>query len=336
MCAGQVEGAMDLAERLAEAAARIGPVLEELLPRERQDFVAAPIWYHLDTGGKRIRPAICVLTCQELGGDPSRALYFAAAVEILHNALLIHDDVEDGDTLRRDKPTVWVKYGTANAVNVGDYMLGAAWRAVLKSPVDDRTRVRLVSRFTEAFEATCGGQAFDLNYRAKEDLTTQEYLEVATLKTGRYLALGMVGGGIIAGLDDEAVERIEALGECMGVAFQIRDDLIDLTVGKGRGGVIGNDIREGKPSILYAHAIGAASPADREELIRIMARPREETTDEDVERVKQLYCELGSLEFAQAQADRLVERAFETIERIPVRDKDFFRQLTRYMVSRTK
>jgi geranylgeranyl pyrophosphate synthase len=325
----------DMAERLAEAGALIEPVLAEILPRDRDDFVTECIWYHLDTGGKRIRPAICVLTCEQLGGDPKEAIYFAAAVELLHNALLIHDDVEDGDTMRRDQPTVWAKYGMANAINVGDYMLGAANMAILKSPVDKERIVRLVRSFAETLEATCGGQGFDLNYRAREDLTTEDYLRMVTLKTGRYLALGMMGGAVIAGLSDDVVERIQALGECMGAAFQIRDDLLDLTVGKGRGGVTGNDIREGKSSVLYTHAIAVAGPEQRKELLAVMTRPREDTTDADVERVGRLYEELGSIEFARRQADDLVARAFEAIEQIPVRDKEFFRQLTRYMVSRT-
>lgn len=325
-----------VAERLAEAGARIDPVLEELLPRRADDFLSEAVWYHLEGGGKRIRPAICLLTCEQLGGNPSDALYFAAAVEILHNMFLIHDDVEDGDTIRRDRQTVWVKYGVANAINIGDYMLSVACKSVLNSPVSDGTKVRLARVFSETFETTCRGQAFDLNSRARVDLTVRDYLDMVTLKTGRYLALGMVGGGIVAGRDDETLAHLEALCESMGAAFQIRDDVIDLTVGKGRGGVTGNDIREGKASILYAHAVSEADLDQRDEIVDIMRRPREGTTDADVERVKELYEELGSVAFAQAEADRLVERAFETIERIPVENKDFFRQIARYMVSRTK
>jgi len=329
------EGTDTIAARLAQAGAMIGPVLEDLLPRDERDFISECIWYHMDTGGKRIRPAICILTCEQLGGDPSHALHFAAAVELLHNALLIHDDVEDGDTVRRDKPTVWVKYGQANAINVGDYMLGAAHAAIVRSPVDNATQVRLVQCFSETLEDTCAGQGYDVNHRAKEDLTVEDYVKTVTLKTGKYLALGMVGGGIIAGLGDEAVQRIQALGECMGVAFQIRDDLLDLTAGKGRGGVIGNDIREGKASILYAHALSTADPEQRQELLRVMRAPRDETTDEDVECVRRMYEELGSTEFAAQKADGLVATAFDAIERIPVQDKEFFRQITRYMVSRS-
>ena len=325
-----------LERELARAGALIGPILEELLPSGRQDFLSDAVWYHLGTGGKRVRPAICLLTCERLGGEPSRALYFAAAVEILHNMLLIHDDLEDGDTIRRDQGAVWVRYGACNAVNVGDYMLSVAYGAVLKSPVPDAARARLAQAFAEALETTCRGQALDLNWRGRADLTVRDYLEMVTLKTGRYMALGMVGGGIIAGLSDDALAPLEQLGACLGAAFQIRDDLIDLTAGKGRGGVTGNDIREGKCSILYAHAVSAAKPPDRETLIRIMRKPRQDTTDADVARVHDVYRRTGSLQFADEQAECLVARAFETIERIPAADKEFFRRLTRYMVSRTR
>jgi geranylgeranyl pyrophosphate synthase len=325
----------ELAARLAEEGARIEPVLEELVPRRAGDYVSEAVWYHMEGGGKRVRPAICLLTCEKLGGDPARALSFATAVEVLHNMLLVHDDVEDGDRVRRDRPTVWVRYGTGNAINVGDFMLAAAYRAVIASPVEDATRVRLVATFTAALESTCRGQALDMNWRGRPDMTVADYMELVTLKTGRYMALGMAGGAIIAGMGDEVVRQIDALGECMGAAFQIRDDVIDLTAGKGRGGAIGNDIREGKSSILYAYALSAASETQRAEIVRVMAKAREETTDADVERVYGLYRELGAFDFARREADRLVDSAFQAVDRIPVRDKDFFRSLTRYMVSRS-
>jgi len=330
------ESAGNVESRLAEAGRRIEPVLRELLPRREGELLSEAVWFHLEGGGKRIRPAICLLTCEQLGGEPSRALYFAAAVEVLHNMFLIHDDVEDGDTVRRDRPTVWVKYGQPNAINVGDYMLSVATRAVLMSPVDDALRVELARLFTETIEVTCRGQSLDLNNRASEDLTVEQYMQMVTLKTGRYLALGMVGGGMIAGAEGETLARLEALCSSMGAAFQIRDDLIDLTVGKGRGGALGNDIREGKPSILYAHAISVASPDQKRRILSVMAKPRQETTDADVAEVRRLYDELGSVEFASAEADRLIDRAFETIEKIPVADKQFFRDIARYMVNRTK
>jgi len=145
----------------------------------------------------------------------------------------------------------------------------------------------------------------------------------------------MVGGAIVAGLDDKGIAQIQGLGTTMGPAFQIRDDMIDLTEGKGRGGALGCDIREGKPSILYAHALSQASARDKKRLIAVMRKPRAETTDEDVEAVTDLYGRLGSLEFARTKADELVEQAFSTIERMPVANKDFFRSVARFMAERT-
>ena len=323
-----------LADELAEAGSRIEPILSELFPPGRDDHLSAPFWHHMGTGGKRIRPALCLLCCEALGGDAERALYFAAAVEILHNMFLVHDDIEDGDTVRRDAPAVWVEFGLANAVNLGDYMLGRAHEAVLRSPVDAGVRLRLVEAFTDAYACTCRGQALDVNSRGREDFTVEDYLEMVTLKTGHYLALGMVGGGIVAGLDEGGVRAIQELGASMGPAFQVRDDVIDLTQGKGRGGVVGNDVREGKPSILYAHALSAASAEERRRLIEIVRKDRGATTDQDVAWVITLYERLGSVEYASGEADELVADAFDTIERIPVENKDFFRRAARFMAER--
>ena len=323
-----------LAEQLADSGSRIEPVLSELFPHGRCDHLAVPFWHHMGAGGKRIRPALCLLCCEALGGDADRALHFAAAVEILHNMFLVHDDVEDGDTVRRDAPTVWVKFGTANAVNLGDYMLGRAHAAILRSPVDAQTKVRLLAAFTDTYELTCRGQALDINLRGCENFTVPQYLEMVTLKTGHYLVLGMVGGAIIAGLDDSVVTAIQGLGRTMGPAFQVRDDLIDLTEGKGRGGALGNDIREGKPSILYAHALSAAGCAERKRLVAIMRKDRDETTEGDVKEVIALYERVGSLEFARTRADQLVQEAFQAIEQIPVPNKDFFRDAARFMAER--
>ena len=324
------------AARLAEAGRRIEPVLVEMFPPDRDDYLSRPFWRHMESGGKRIRPALCLLCCEELGGDSQRAVPFAAAIEILHNMLLVHDDLEDGDTVRRDLPTVWVEFGMANAVNLGDYMLGRAYTALLRTPADAPTRLRLLEAFTGAYERTCLGQALDINGRGRENLTVEDYLEMVTLKTGDYLALGMVGGAIIAGMDEAGVREIRALGGNMGPAFQVRDDVIDLTEGKGRGGAIGNDIREGKPSILYAHALSQASHGDRQRLLDVMRKPRQDTAQEDVRWVTGLYRRLGSIQFAQAKAEQLVAEAFDTIERIPADNKAFFRRVATFMAERTR
>jgi geranylgeranyl pyrophosphate synthase len=324
----------DLLPKLVAYGKRIEPILRETFPPKLDDYLSAPLWHHMSTGGKRIRPALCLACCEALGGEPDKALYFAAAVEILHNMFLVHDDLEDGDTVRRDAPTVWVKFGAANAVNLGDYMLGRACTCVLRSPVDADTRLRLLALFIETYERTCRGQALDINNRGRDTFTVDDYIEMVTLKTGHYLVLGMAGAAVIAGLDDAQVGQIQKLGATMGPAFQIRDDVIDLTEGKGRGGALGNDVREGKPSILYAHALSKATPTECERLVGIMRKPRGDTTDDDVRWTIELYRKLGSIEFASEKADSLVEQAFGVIEKMPVSNKQFFRRVARFMAER--
>ena len=320
--------------RIRAQGRRIEPVLRELLPDSAAAHLGEPIWYHLRGGGKRIRPALCLMACEALGGDSERALHFAAAVELLHNTFLLHDDVMDGDEFRHDQPTVWKKYGVANAINVGDFMLGCALRAVARSPVEAGTRARLLDLFLTAFEHTVEGQALDINARADPEFGVRDYLRMAELKTGRYLVVGMAGGAVIAGAPEVAMQCLAKLGASMGPAFQIRDDLLDLTAGKGRGGVRGSDIRESKASILYAHALAHAGEAERTRLLEIMRKSRVETTDADVDWVWTLYERCGSLEFAGKQADALVKLALAELEYLPVEEKAALEGLIPYMVER--
>ncbi len=318
---------------LKQYGAVIDKHIEDLFPH-RDDYLSEPIWYHMGGGGKRVRPALCLITCAALGGDPGEAIPFAVAVEILHNMFLVHDDIEDGDTMRRDKPTVWCKYGMPNALNVGDYLLGRAYRSILNSSLPPEKRLRLLDIFTFTYERTVEGQALDINWRGDKTFTIEKYLKIVELKTAYYLTCGMVGGAVIADAPNEVTEKFWELGHNIGPAFQIRDDLIDLAQGKGRGGQIGSDIKEGKPSFLYAYTLSQADKKDKGRLIEIMLKPREETSDREVEEVIGLYHKYDAIDYAQRYADNLVESAFQTIEGLPIRDKALFRELAQFMAQR--
>jgi len=335
-----------MTEQIEDAIKRYGSqiddLLREVIPPGQSDCLSEPIWHHLSTGGKRIRPALCLITCEALGGNPEHALPFAVAVEILHNMFLLHDDIEDGDTMRRDQPTVWVKFGLANGINAGDYLLARAYSCVLKCPVSAEKQLKLLDVFTSTCEKTIQGQALDINARGRENFTTDDYMRLVELKTGGYLAFGMVGGAVVAGAAEGVIEKLWSFGKTMGPAFQIRDDMIDLTAGKGRGGAIGSDIKEGKPSFLYAHTCRVATEAQRQRLRRIMLKPREKTTDADVRWVLKLYEKHGALAAAQARADSLVAQAFKTIDELPLQDADpsrpakqVFRDIAAFMARRT-
>jgi len=324
----------DLKHVLAEYSRRVEQRMRECVPREEGSLLSEAAWHHLETGGKRIRPALCLATCEALGGRVEEALDFALAVELLHNMLLVHDDLQDEDRVRRDRPTVWVEYGEANAVNVSDYLLGLAYNAILRSRVPAETCLALVEAFTFAYQKTVEGQDLDLNSRADPAFTVERYERIVTLKTGYYLALGMVGGAIIAGAGEAVVDRLWEFGKFAGPAFQVQDDILDLTVGKGRGGALGCDISEGKPSILYAHALAHAVAADRERLIEIMGAERERTRAADVEWVIELYREVGSIDFARAYAADLLRKAKEIVEELPLEQRETLRRLTDFVTNR--
>ena len=324
----------DLKHVLAEYGRRVEQRMRECVPREEGSLLSEATWHHLETGGKRIRPALCLATCEALGGRVEEALDFALAVELLHNMLLVHDDLQDEDRVRRDRPTVWVKYGQANAVNVGDYLLGLAYNAILRPATPAETRLALVDAFTFAYQKTVEGQDLDLNSRADPAFTVERYERTVVLKTGYYLALGMVGGAIVAGAGKAVIDRFWEFGKFAGPAFQVQDDILDLTAGKGRGGALGCDIREGKASILYAHALAHAGADERRRLIEIMRAERERTSAADVEWVTDLYRRRGALDFARAYAAELLRKAKEIVEALPLEQRETLRRLTDFVTNR--
>jgi len=330
---------LDVQELLTREAKNVESLLQREFPPDQLPYISDGVWYQMSSGGKRLRPALCLITCEALKGDPRKALPFALATEILHNFLLVHDDIEDGDVMRRDKPTLWARSGIPNAVNVADYLIAKAYELILCAPLDAQTNLKLARIFSEAFERTVEGQALDINLRGSRDVTLDLYFRIVQLKTAYYLALTWVGGAVVAGIPDSALESLWELGRCLGPAFQIRDDIIDLTQGKGRGGEIGCDLKEGKPSIFFAYALDRRKGTDseRERLVEIVAKPRELTTDEDVAWAIRFYRETGAMDFAQAEAASLIRKAEKTIEALPLdaQGKDVFRAISRFMIDRS-
>ncbi len=329
---------VDLKPLLRRHAASVESLLESEIPRDSAAFLSEGVWYQFESGGKRIRPALCLISCEAFGGKSQDALPFALATEVLHNFFLVHDDIEDGDTMRRDQPTLWCRVGLANGINVGDYLIAKAYRLILSSPVAAERVVSLLDSFTETFERTVEGQALDINLRGNPDVTLETYYRIVQLKTAFYLALPWVGGAVIAGVEDEVLGPLWELGRCLGPAFQIRDDHLDLTEGKGRGGEIGCDLREGKPSIFYAYILDGSCGAgeERDRLRSILVKPREETTASDIEWAIEFYRRTGALEFAEREAQKLIDRVDRIIDDVPLSEegRDTFRAIGRYIVER--
>jgi len=314
-------------ERLArEKGHLIDKEIEEVFSGDVPNLHDA-VRYHMDTGGKRLRPLLAILTYEALMSKDARSassaekdakiLPFAAACEVLHNWFLVHDDIEDGDKVRRDKPAMWVKYGLAHAINAGDYMAQKVYELILNSRkygVDNEKTMDLLEAMVQTSLRTAEGQAMDINMRSASP-SEKDYMDMVIGKTAHYLTVPMVGAAILAGRK-ELIPKLVEFGMAIGPAFQIADDVLDLTEGKGRG-EIGRDIKEGKKSILVIHCLGKCSETEKRELLVILNKKPEETSGEDVLVAKHLFEKYGSTDYARKKADGLKGQAMETAKSVP-------------------
>jgi len=272
-------------------------------------------------GGKALRPTLCLLACEAAGGDWRRALPAAAALELVHNFSLVHDDIQDRDAERRHRPAVWTVWGEAQAINAGDALLALGRLALLElrqegippERVLEAARV-LDQRTLEIVE----GQALDLSFEDRLDVGEDAYLEMIEKKTGALFDCALRLGGL-AGAEDPAVA--EALGRCgrlLGVAFQVRDDMLGVWGAENRTGKLpAADIRNRKKSLPVVYALARAEGATAAELRRIYSQPQ--LSDAGVSIV------LGALESLRAQAycrsaaEERRERALEELARAELR-----------------
>lgn len=274
--------------------------------------------------GKRIRPLLCLLSCEMLGGNIQKALPFAVAIELMHNYCLVHDDIEDGDTVRRGRPAVWTKFGLAHGINTGDYMLGSIFRLLLRQKNkfwSSELTLRLLELMTETLEHTLTGQALDINARFSHSLKMADYLKMVREKTGYYLAAPILGGAIIADAPECVLSEIKKFGKYIGPLFQIMDDIIDLTAGKGRN-EIGADIKEGKRSFMVVYVNERCTRREAEEMFAILDKPRHKTTKKDIKRIIKLFESYGAIKAAYAYCQRLKRQSQKALKSLPTQLKE--------------
>lgn len=279
--------------------------MRDLVSVEIPDRGGRMVSEQLASGGKRIRPRIALAAAEALHVPRAGAVAWAAAIELLHNATLVHDDVQDGDRYRRGRPTLWARHGAPQAINVGDAMLMLPFLALDRVPAAQRGA--LMSTLASYAVETVRGQIAEIDLLPEERLDWASYAEAAMGKTGALFALPLVGMALLAGLDDR---EARALGEplrCLGVAFQIHDDVVDLYGDKGRESV-GSDLREGKVSALVVAHLERC-PADRAWLLDLLRAPRDSTPLADIEQARTSFRESGALGLALERASQLRDTA---------------------------
>lgn len=262
--------------------------------------------------GKGIRPLLCLLGCAAAGADPQRAITVAAAVEMLHNFSLVHDDVEDGSPLRRHRPTVWRLWGQAQAINVGDGMFALVFQSVLRLTPDVPAAVvvQVLQRLIDACLALTEGQHLDLAFETQLNVTVDDYLTMVRGKTAALLAACTAAGALLGGADASLIEQYHRFGENLGLAFQVEDDILGIW-GDERltGKSAASDILTRKKSLPVLFGLNGPQAGA---LRQFYTAPT--LTAQDVPAVLDLLDASGARDAAAALAERYSRLALEALD----------------------
>jgi geranylgeranyl diphosphate synthase type II len=286
-----------------------------LAPREPERHLYDLVADYPRRGGRMLRPSLVIATARAFGGELGDAVHVAASLELLHNAFLVHDDVEDESETRRGRPTLHAMHGVPIAVNVGDALALLGLRALM----DGRTRLgpRLTMEVLEEAERmareSIEGQAIELGWRRDNvtALATDDYLQMVLKKTCWYTTIfPMRVGALIGARGEVPLDRFVRFGFFLGAAFQIQDDLLNLEGDPVRyGKELGGDLHEGKRTLMLIHVLRHASAADRARLERFLAAPRPTRTPADVRWVRACMDTHGAIDEARQTAHALAGAA---------------------------
>jgi geranylgeranyl diphosphate synthase type II len=224
--------------------------IAEFIPKIEPKNLYDPFAYIMQCGGKRIRPILAMITTGVVGGNPLDAVDAGAALEILHNFTLVHDDIMDNSPKRRGRDTVHVKWNSDVAILTGDVMIGYAYSLLPNSKQHVKSDL-ILKAFTNELIEVCEGQVLDMEFNSRKDVKMEDYLNMIDKKTARLLETSAVIGAYIGHGSDDEVEAVRHIARNWGLAFQIQDDLLDMTANEGElGKKIGKDIVEGKKTFL--------------------------------------------------------------------------------------
>jgi geranylgeranyl diphosphate synthase type I len=285
--------------------------------------------------GKSLRSTMCLLACEAICGDFRSALPAAAAVELLHNFTLIHDDIEDGDEKRRHRDTLWKLWGVPQAINTGDAMDIVANLSLLElnGSIKPQMMVDIMRLFNETVIELCEGQYLDMDFQNRSGVSVDEYIAMISGKTAALIEASTAIGAMVATEDREVIGRFKAFGRKIGVAFQIRDDILGIWGNpENTGKSAKNDIRNKKKTLPVLYAMETS--VDREELKRIYAK--KSLTDRDISRVFDILTGAGALEYAQKEAQRYKDEAMAQFDglRLHKAPMDKLRAIGLFLVER--
>ncbi len=280
--------------------------------------ISEPFWDFFDRGGKKWRPAFMILIAEALGKKRKDVMDFVIIPEVIHNGTLVVDDIEDGSDMRRGKPTLHKIFGVDIAINAGSAMYFLPLMVIMKNKeIPAEKAKRLYDVVVQEMISVSFGQALDILWHKGDDpdkINEEKYLQMCAYKTGALARMAAKLGAVIADAKDDDVEKIAEFAECIGVAFQIQDDILNIMAGKKWGKEFGEDIKEGKRTLLVIHALQNANEGEKKRLVEILNMHTGETKllQEAIDIIKKH----DSIEYAKNYARKIVENSWERVDKI--------------------
>ena len=308
---------------LSDYGAKTRSVLNDYLPNgEPKEHLYDLVADYPGRGGKMMRPSICIATTKALGGFEEDALLSAASIELFHNAMLIHDDIEDESEERRGRPTLHKEWGVPIAINVGDTLSLLSFRPLLDNHrrLGLRTTHQMVSEAERVARESAEGQALELGWREtnKLDITEADYLHMVLKKTCWLstiypLRLGALIAGRVSNRGGIDLDRFIRYGFFLGSAFQIQDDLLNLNADTRYGKERVGDLWEGKRTIPLIHLLENIDQKGRKRIEQCLNLTREEKRAEDIEWIRRQMDSYGSIQYASEVAQGLAGAAMTRV-----------------------
>lgn len=300
-----------------------------------------PIRELLFRGGKRMRPLLFLTLLKGFGKDPMQYLDFACLIELVHNGTLAIDDIEDNSDVRRGKPTLHKIFGIDVAVNAGVAMhiLLLQTLAMKHSSITEKMRIRLYEIYSEEVNNVYAGQSLDIYWHkhAPDTITHEQYLEMARLKTGGLARMAVRFASVLAEQGQDVERTLVNFAESAGIAFQIRDDVLDITADREEfGKSFGNDIAEGKISLPVVLALQQLGDKEKQRLRAILLK---HSKDQDIlTEAQSLITKTNAITQSMQQAEQLINEAWGVVESaVPAGEgRDMLEELARSFITRKK
>ena len=326
----------DLSTSISEVKELVESRIERALTHSKLTRLSGAMMHLLEGGGKRLRATLPWLVAKAVGDTHSGLLDVGAAIEIIHNFTLVHDDIMDDDDVRRGRPAVHIAYDLPTAINAGDAMLAIAFEAMaVAEGIEPELLPFLVKRIGRMVRKCSEGQQLDIEFENREVVTEEEYIEMIHGKTAAMFLTCAEVGSHLAGADEDVIQCMHDWGLALGLCFQLMDDLIDVlsdsdTLGKPSG----SDVAQGKRTLMVIHALRQPPSQSKDDLLAVLGKG-EDVTAEQVARGHQALHDLGSIEYAKVKAESYHRKAHDCLDRISDNPAlRALRELTDYQLNR--